>query len=295
MEETILTEKLNPNTYRIDLANSLEIVTLINNEDKTVALAVEKELIKIAIALDIIVDKLSSNGNMIYFGAGTSGRLGVLDSSECPPTFSVPEDLIRAHIAGGDIALRKAVEGAEDHFDLGEKDFLKANATYKDVIVGISASGNAPYVCGALSEAKRVGAATIGLTCNKHAKLIGYSDVHICTEVGPEVIAGSTRLKAGTAHKMVLNMLTTGAMIKLGKTYHNYMIDVKPTNNKLISRAVKIIQNLTGVNECIAREYLFNADKNVKIATVMIRKNVTKLEAKRLLDECNGKLRLIID
>ena len=292
MKENILTEKSNPKTFEIDLMDSIDIVKLINDEDKTVAYSVEKELPKIALAVELISNKLQSGGSLLYFGAGTSGRLGVLDASECPPTFGVHSSIVRGYIAGGDGALRKAVEGAEDIFEDGENDLITAGVDSKDVVVGISASGGAPYICGVLSKAREFSVSTIALTSNSNAKIAQYTDIHIAPEVGPEVITGSTRLKAGTAHKMVLNMLTTASMIKIGKTYHNYMVDLMPTNSKLIDRATRIIVELTGSDYNIAKEILFKADKNVKIATVMIIKGVDKPEAIKILKACNGKLRL---
>lgn len=294
MKEILLTEIANSRTDEIDLMDSSAIVSLINSEDKTVAMAVEKELPEIAKAVDLISEKLSTGGHLLYFGAGTSGRLGVLDASECPPTFGVLPSLVRGYIAGGDIALRNAVEGAEDIFENGESDLISSGATDADVIVGISASGRAPYVCGVLAKAKKLSISTIALTCNSNAMLAKYADIHISPEVGAEVVTGSSRLKAGTAHKMVLNMLTTASMIRIGKTYHNYMIDLMPTNQKLVDRGTRIICDLTGVTYDVAKEYLFKADKNVKVATVMIKKNIDKEAAKTILDNYNGKLRLII-
>jgi N-acetylmuramic acid 6-phosphate etherase len=294
MKELILTEQANKNTQNIDLEDTLTIVSLINKEDQAVPVAIEKELKAIASAVDMISESFLSGGNLLYFGAGTSGRLGVLDASECPPTFGVEAELVRGYIAGGDTALRNAVEGAEDIFEDGENDLIKSGVTNIDVVTGISASGNAPYICGVLSKAKEIGAKTIALTCNKKALIAEYSDIHIAPEVGPEVITGSTRLKAGTAHKMILNMLTTGAMIKTGKTYHNFMIDLKPVNKKLIDRATRIIQELTNVDRDKAYETLLRADKNVKVAVVMLNKNLKKDEAIKLLNQYNSKLRLII-
>lgn len=295
MKEIILTETSNLETKEIDLEDSLGIVKLINNEDKKVALAIEKELETIAKAVDLITDRLSNGGKLFYFGAGTSGRLGILDASECPPTFGVEPELVNGFIAGGDTALRTAIEGAEDSFKGGEEDVIKAGACSKDVVVAISASGGAAYVCGVLSKAKELNIATIALSCNKKAKMAGFADIHISPEVGPEAITGSTRMKAGTAQKLVLNMLTTATMVRLGKTYHNFMIDLKPTNKKLIDRATRIIADLTGKDYDIALEYLIKSDKKVKTAVVMIKKQIDKDEANKLLKEAKGKLRLIID
>lgn len=293
MKEIILTEKSNPKSMNIDLVETIEIVKTINDEDKKVALAVEKEIANIAKAVDLISTSFQQGGHLLYFGAGTSGRLGVLDASECPPTFGVCADMVRGYIAGGDTALRKAVEGAEDIFDDGQSDVITAGAASNDIVVGLSASGGAPYVCGVLAKARELGLKTIAVTCNKKAKLALYADVHIAPEVGPEVVTGSTRLKAGTAQKLVLNMLTTASMIKIGKTYHNYMVDVMPTNKKLVDRATRIIQDLTGISYEEASEYLKKADNSVKVATVMVKKNLSKKDAITLLNANNGKLRLI--
>lgn len=294
MTELLLTEKSNIKTRDIDLKESLEIVKLVNDEDKTVAIAVEKELEKISQAVEIIANSLNNGGHLLYFGAGTSGRLGVLDASECPPTFGVRSDLVRGYIAGGDQALRKAIEGAEDIFENGETDLISSGAQAGDVVVGISASGRAPYVCGVLSKARELSMKTIALSCNSKAKMAEYAEIHIHPEVGPEVITGSSRLKAGTAHKMILNMLTTASMIKIGKTYHNYMVDVMPTNIKLVDRAIRIISELSGKSYAKAEEYFYQSDKNVKISTIMAVKNISKEEAKELLKQHSGKLRLII-
>lgn len=291
MKNLILTERSNTNTFEIDLMGSYDIVKLINEEDKQVALAVEKELLTISLAVDLIATKIRTGGHLLYFGAGTSGRLGVLDASECPPTFGVDKTLVRGYIAGGDTALRNAVEGAEDIFEDGCSDLITSAASKNDVVVALSASGGAPYVCGVLSKAIEMGISSVAITCNKFAKIGSYADIHIAPEVGPEVITGSTRLKAGTAQKMVLNMLTTASMVKIGKTYHNYMIDVMPTNDKLIDRATRIIVELTEVPYEMAREYIYKADKSVKVAVVMITKDIDKIEAMELLEQNEGILR----
>lgn len=248
MVKVILTEEKNPASADIDTLSAREIVEDINNEDRKVAIAVQKTLDDTAKGVDIISKTFREGGSLLYFGAGTSGRLGVLDASECPPTFSAPTDMVRGYIAGGDRALRFSAEGAEDSFSDGEQDLVKSGAKPEDVVAGISASGNAPYIQGVLSKAKSLNIKTIGIACNKDAKLRQYCDVFICPEVGPEVITGSTRLKAGTAQKMVLNMLTTASMIRIGKTYKNYMIDLNPTNTKLKDRAVRILSEITGIS-----------------------------------------------
>ncbi len=288
----ILTEGVNANTRDIDLLSSVDIVKKINEEDKLVAIAVENETESIAKAIDIISKQFLSCGRLFYFGAGTSGRLGVLDASECPPTFSVPSDMVRGIIAGGDTALRNAVEGAEDNFDMGVKD-AKA-LTKDDVAVLISASGNPKYLLGVLQEANKIGAKTIALTCNPEAKISNDAYHVICVEVGPEVIAGSSRMKAGTAQKMVLNMLSTGSMIKIGKTYQNFMIDLNPTNEKLKDRAVRIVVQITGSSHAVAMIALDKSNWKVKPAIVSIMLNVDNDRANELLKKHYGVLRKVL-
>ncbi|OGI22602.1 MAG: N-acetylmuramic acid 6-phosphate etherase [Candidatus Melainabacteria bacterium RIFOXYA12_FULL_32_12] len=291
MENLILTEKRNPNTINIDLLSSRDIVELINKEDYKVAEAVNKELDKVAKAVDIITHSFLNNGNLLYFGAGTSGRLGILDASECPPTFNANPDMVRGYIAGGDVAIKKAVEGAEDSFEAGITDLVNSGAKAGDVVIGISASGNAPYIQGVLKKAKELNISTIGLACNKQAKIKEYSDILIAPEVGEEVITGSTRMKAGTAQKMVLNMLTTASMIRTGKTYENYMIDVQPTNNKLRDRAARIVSEIAEVNYKTAQETLISNNYNVKISIIMLKASLSTKEAEELLQQHNGRLR----
>lgn len=290
----ILTEKRNPYTTDIDLLSSLEAVTLINKEDLTVAQSVRKELLSVSAAVEIIGESFLNGGNLLYFGAGTSGRLGVLDASECPPTFGVDENMVRGYIAGGDTALRNAVEGAEDSFELGLDDLIKSGAKSGDVVVGISASGNAPYVISLLKHAREKGIKTIGLVCNKTAKLREHCDVFIAVEVGPEPLTGSTRMKAGTAQKMVLNMLTTASMIKTGKTYQNYMIDVQSTNIKLKDRSARIVSEIAGVDYDTAKTHLEKAGYKVKHAILTILKDLTYEEADKLLIENSGILRKVL-
>lgn len=287
----ILTEKRNPNTVNIDLLSSREIVGLINSEDYKVAEAVNKELDNIAKAVDIITESFLNNCSLLYFGAGTSGRLGILDASECPPTFGADPDMVRGYIAGGDTAIKKAVEGAEDSFEGGEQDLIKSCAKPGDVVIGISASGNAPYIMGVLSKAKELGISTIGLVCNKEAKIKEYTDILIAPEVGEEALTGSTRMKAGTAQKMVLNMLTTASMIRIGKTYENYMIDVQPTNNKLRDRAARIVSEITEVDYNKAQEALIQANYKVKTAIVMMKASLSCEQAEDILKRNNGRLR----
>lgn len=285
----IITEFRNENTKNIDLLSTIEIVKKINEEDQIVARAVEDESANIARAIDIIAKQFLTGGKLYYFGAGTSGRLGVLDASECPPTFGATPDMVQGFIAGGDSALRVSVEGAEDNFDLGAEDAQVL--TEKDVCVAISASGNPKYLLGVLSEAEKIGAKTIALTCNHKAAILEEVGLGICVEVGPEVIAGSSRMKAGTAQKMVLNMLTTGAMIKIGKTYENFMIDLLPTNEKLKDRAIRIVSEIAGVSASVSLKTLLECDWNVKLAILVLLCNLEKEEAKEVLRKNCGVLR----
>lgn len=288
----VITEKRNENTKDIDIVSTLEMVEMISKEDELVVSAIKKETKNIALAIDLIANAFKNGGRLYYFGAGTSGRLGVLDASECPPTFGVDRDLVTGVIAGGDSALRNAIEGAEDNFELGENDgkILSKN----DVCVLISASGNPNYLIGVAKSARKTNSKIIALTCNPEAKIIALSDVKICPVVGAEVISGSSRLKAGSAQKMILNMLSTGAMIKIGKTYENFMIDVKPTNEKLKKRAIQIVCDLADVDEKKAEEILKKSYWQVKTAVVMINKNISFKKAKELLDKNSGVLRKIL-
>lgn len=290
----ILTELNNSNSTNIDLLNTAEIIKIIHNEDKIIHQAIEEALPEIEQATDIITDSLLQNGRVAYFGAGTSGRLGVLDASECWPTYSFPKEQLKGYIAGGDYALRNSIEGAEDSVEEALKDLNDFNPTSKDVVIGISASGNPKYVLTILEQATLKGATTIGITSNPEAKLISLSKISIITKVGPEVITGSSRMKSGTAQKMVLNMLSTASMIKIGKTYKNYMIDVRPTCDKLINRANRIISEICQIPIEIADKYRIKGDNNVKIACVMYNKSCTKQEAIDLLKKHNGILRKVI-
>ena len=290
MSDLIITEKTNPNTLNIDVASSLEIARMINEEDKKVAEKISENLTSIANAIDIISENFLKGGRLLYFGAGTSGRLGVLDASECPPTFNSPNDMVQGIIAGGDRALRFAIEGAEDSCELARKDFEKLNITEKDTVVSISASGNANYVIEVLKLAKEKKSKTIALTCNPMANISKIADVVICIETGAEVITGSTRMKAGTAQKMVLNMLTTGAMIKIGKVYKNFMIDVKPTNIKLKDRAQRIVSEIAHCSQDEAKAVLESNEYKVKEAILQIKYSISYEKAKTLLDKFNGVL-----
>ncbi len=285
----IITEFRNENTKDIDLLSTIDIVRKINEEDQIVARAVEDESANIARAIDVIAKQFLVGGKLYYFGAGTSGRLGVLDASECPPTFGASPDMVQGFIAGGDSALRISVEGAEDDFDLGAED--AQILTENDVCVAISASGNPKYLLGVLSEAEKIGCKTIALTCNHKAAILEEVGLGICVEVGPEVIAGSSRMKAGTAQKMVLNMLTTGAMIKIGKTYENFMIDLMPTNEKLKDRAIRIVSEIAKVNASTALKTLLECNWKVKEAILILQCDLTLTEAQEALRKNCGVLR----
>lgn len=289
----IITENINKKTKDIDIVPTIKLVEMINNEDKIVAKAVGKEKKKIAEAIDLISQKFLNGGRLLYFGAGTSGRLGVLDASECPPTFGVEPSMVQGFIAGGDVALRNAIEGAEDSSENAINDFLSSGATSNDIIVAISASGNANYIITLLKNAKAKKIRTIGICNNKNAKMKAFSDIFICPIVKEEPIAGSTRMKCGTSQKMVLNMLSTGAMVKIGKTYQNYMIDVKPTNEKLKNRAINIVCELTNVDKKKAVSTLEATNYNLKKAVVVLWFNTDLETAEKLLKDNNGILRNI--
>lgn len=293
---SLSTEQRNPKSMNIDTASTLEILKIINEEDKIVPLIVEKELPYIEKAVNIIVDALKNGGRLLYFGAGTSGRLGVIDAAECPPTFGTPHELIRGYIAGGKEAMFVAQEGAEDLEEKGVNDVISAKVSPNDVVCGIAASKRTPYVVGAVKKAKQLGAKTLFVTCNPREEFnIEGVDVAICPYVGPEVIMGSTRMKSGTAQKLVLNMLTTASMIRLGKVYENMMIDLQLTNKKLVERAKKIIMTITGASYEAADDYLKKSGGHVKTALVMIKANVSVDEAKRRLNMANGFVKKAIE
>ena len=288
-----ITEYRNENTKDIDLLSTIDMVRKMNEEDQIVAKVVEDEAPNIAMAIDIIAKSFLKGGRLFYFGAGTSGRLGILDASECPPTFSVDPSMVQGIIAGGPKAILHAAEGAEDNFDEGKKD---ANIlTDKDVCVVISASGNPKYLLGVLEKADEIGAATIAITCNSKGKIAEEAGHVICAEVGPEVIAGSSRLKAGTAQKMILNMLSTGSMIKIGKTYENFMIDLKAVNEKLKDRAIRIVSQIAGVTNSEALASLLKCNWEIKTAIVMNQLKVDTDEARLELKKHGGVLRKIIN
>ncbi len=268
---------------------------MINREDGGVARAVAREIPKIARAVDVIAGALRRGGRLIYVGAGTSGRLAVLDASECPPTFGVPPQMVQGIIAGGRQALVRAVEGAEDNAAQGVRDLLKKRISAKDVVVGVTASGATPYVLGALRFARRRGAATIGVTCNRSAAVSRVARITIAVYVGPEVIAGSTRMKAGTAQKMVLNMLSTAAMVRLGCVYDNWMINVALTNKKLRQRGMRILEEATGASVSDAARAARQAGHDLRVAIVMLKARVNASEAKRRLKQVGGNLRKALE
>jgi N-acetylmuramic acid 6-phosphate etherase len=288
------TERRNPRTASIDLASSVEIVDLINAEDRRVPEAVATQRVEIARAIDIAEKTFRAGGRLFYIGAGTSGRLGVLDASECPPTFGVPPEMVQGIIAGGMPALTRSQEGAEDIVGDGARVIDEHGVNDRDFVIGIAASGTTPYVRAALERAAAIGAATGILACSPPPPdLIDRVDVAILPIVGPEVVTGSTRMKAGTATKLVLNTITTGAMIRLGKTYGNLMVDLKATNNKLVDRSQRIVMEVCGVSREEAKELLVRADRSVKTAIVMQKKGVSRGDAERLLAENGGVIRRI--
>ncbi len=292
--ENLITEERNPRTYDLDILDTLELVSRMQAEDFSVAESVQKAIPKIAEAVNLIVDGLSKGGRLIYFGAGTSGRLGILDASECPPTFGVDLSLVSGYIAGGKQAVFQTSEGAEDHEELGEQDAVSANINKNDIVCGITASGRTPYVIGALRKAKSLGAYTISISNNKAKddnKLAAVSDVAIVVITGPEAIAGSTRMKAGTSQKMVLNLLTSCSMVRLGKVYENLMVDLTPTSYKLKQRARTMTSLLCGLSQSEAEEVLGRANNNVKTAVLMSKRKIELIEARKLLSKCNGSLR----
>ena len=288
------TEQANPNSRHIDKLSTIDMLALINREDAQVAVAVEKAIPQIAGAVDMIAAALQNGGRLFYVGAGTSGRLGVLDAVECVPTFSAPPELVQGIVAGGRAALTQAVEGSEDHRDQAKRDLVARDVRRRDVVCGIAASGRTPYVIGALEYAKSIKAKTIAISCSPTAPILDMAQIGIGVDVGPEIIAGSTRMKAGTAQKMILNMLSTAAMIKLGKVYGNLMVDLKVTNQKLADRAGRLVMQLTGLDERAAKQLLSQANREVKTAVVMQRRQVDDAEARRLLQEANGFLGAVI-
>jgi N-acetylmuramic acid 6-phosphate etherase len=293
--EQLVSEERNQRTLGIDLMSSAEIAEVINAEDRLVAEAVGKTLPQVAEAIDAIVAAFNSGGRLIYIGAGTSGRLGVLDASECPPTFGVPADMVIGLIAGGPGAVTQAQEGAEDRTEAGAADLRGINLSSRDVVVGIAVSGRTPYVIGALDYAKAVGAATVALTCNPDSAIARMAGISIAPVVGPEVLTGSTRLKSGTAQKLVLNMLSTASMIRIGKTYKNLMVDMIASNQKLVARAIRIVMQATECAEAEAEAALSRAGNDVKLAIVTILTGQGVEDARTAIRGAGGFLRRAID
>lgn len=295
MQNKTATELINRDTVDIDMVGTYDILTMINNEDMKIAEAVRKCIPQIAKAVDITVRNFLHRGRLIYVGAGTSGRLGVLDASECPPTFNTSPEMVKGIIAGGDRALRDAIEGAEDSEELALKDFDVCDVCSNDTIVGISASGNAKYVRRFLQIAKMKKCKTIVITSNPNALMQDFADCFICVETGAEAISGSTRMKAGTAQKMILNMISTASMVKIGKTYHNLMIDVKPTNEKLKRRAIAIVTEIAGCRDIYAKEVLEQFNYKIKHSVLHIMYGLSYKEANNLLLEHQGVLRRVFE
>ena len=287
---TLITEQRNPNSMHVDSLSALEIVQLMNEEDKQVPLAIEKCLPLIAQAVERIVAAFQQDGRLVYIGAGTSGRLGVLDASECPPTFGVSPEMVKGIIAGGERALRHPIEGAEDSKEQAVIDLQTIQFSSKDVLVGIAASGRTPYVIGALEYAKSLGSVTVSIASNPNSAMANIVDIAIDTVVGPEVLTGSSRLKSGTAQKLVLNMLTTASMILMGKCYQNLMVDVQASNEKLKARAIRIVTQATDCDKALAEETLKQADQNAKLAIMMILSGLDRAQAEALLEKHQGKL-----
>ena len=291
---TLITEQRNLNSMHVDSLSALEIVQLMNQEDKQVPLAIEKCLPQIAQAVECIVAAFQQGGRLVYIGAGTSGRLGVLDASECPPTFGVSPEMVKGIIAGGERALRHPIEGAEDSKAQAVVDLQTIHFSSKDVLVGIAASGRTPYVIGALEYAKSLGSVTVSIASNPNSAMANIVDIAIDTVVGPEVLTGSSRLKSGTAQKLVLNMLTTASMILMGKCYQNLMVDVQASNEKLKARAIRIVMQATDCDKALAEETLKQADQNAKLAIMMILSGLDRAQAEALLEKHQGKLQFAL-
>jgi len=293
--KSIATEEQNQDTLDIDLLDSLGVVSLINNEDKKIAFAVEKVLPQVAQAVEKIVSAFAVGGRLIYIGAGTSGRLGILDAVECPPTFSVTDQQVLGIIAGGNNAIYKAVEGAEDDPQRAIDDLDKVNFTKNDVLVGIAASGRTPYVVAAMKYATAKEATVVGVSCSPNQIVGSLADINICAEVGAEALTGSTRMKSGTAQKLILNMLSTASMIRSGKSYRNLMVDVNASNEKLYARAVHIVMQATGCEYQTAKTALVDADNNAKLAILLVLTGVNAEQGKTMLIKNNGFLRQAVD
>ncbi|PFY21882.1 N-acetylmuramic acid 6-phosphate etherase [Bacillus toyonensis] len=288
MLENLSTEHRNEKTTNLDEMSIKEVLQSMNEEDRTVALAVEKEIEHIEKVVQTVIKSFEEEGRLIYIGAGTSGRLGILDAVECPPTFGTDDKMVQGFIAGGLKAFTKAVEGAEDREELAEEDLKSIGLNEKDTVIGIAASGRTPYVIGGLKYAHSVGASMASISCNKNAEISKYAKLNVEVETGAEILTGSTRLKAGTAQKLVLNMISTASMIGVGKVYKNLMVDVQSTNEKLVERSKRIIVEATGVSYEVAAEYYEKANRNVKVAIVMVLLQCEYGEALEKLKEAKG-------
>ncbi|MFC3041543.1 N-acetylmuramic acid 6-phosphate etherase [Virgibacillus xinjiangensis] len=291
----LTTEQRNPNSMNLDQMPAMEILKIINQEDKQVAYAVEKVLPQVEKAVEEVSGALRNGGRLFYVGAGTSGRLGVMDASECPPTFMTPPDIVQTIMAGGTDAFFQAVEGSEDDEDQGARDLLQRNLTDKDVVLGITASGRTPYPIGALKQARRTGAYTISLSCNESSQISSFADCGIEVIVGPEVLTGSTRMKAATAHKMILNMISTASMVKMGKVHENLMVDVHASNYKLMERAKRTVMEVTNATYEKAEEVLSVTGFEVKPAIVMIQAGAELEAAKAAISRNGGYVRKAIE
>lgn len=285
-----LTEQRNPRSFQIDTKSTEEILRIINTEDKTIPTIVEKSIPNLVPLIDCLVSIFQKNGRLFYIGAGTSGRLGVLDASECPPTYGVSPEMVQGFIAGGDTALRKSVENAEDSAEQGIAQLQSANFSSNDMLIGITASGSAPYVIGTMEYARSLGSPVGAISCNPDSLTFSHADYAICIPVGPEIIAGSTRMKAGTAQKLVLNMISTTAMIKLGKVYNNFMIDLVPVNAKLIKRSIRLISEITACTIEKATHYFEQSGKNIRTAIIMASLEIKKSEAESLLNGAKNNI-----
>ena len=295
MKEIPVTEQRNPASYQIDTKSTAEILTIINNEDKKVPEAVSQAIPQLTQLVDCAVAVFKKGGRLFYLGAGTSGRLGVLDASECPPTYGVSPDMVQGFIAGGDAALRRSIEGAEDDENHGVDQLRGAGFSAVDMLVGITASGSAPYVLGALRYARSLGSPTGAISCNKDSRTFALANYPIYLPVGPEIVTGSTRMKSGTAQKLALNMITTTAMIRLGKVYNNFMIDLMPVNAKLVERSKRLINEITGCGEERAARIFEDSGRKIRTAVIMASLEVSKEEAEALLKQGNGNINHALD
>ncbi|MGD0796477.1 MAG: N-acetylmuramic acid 6-phosphate etherase [Acidobacteriaceae bacterium] len=295
VSQDITTETSNTASEGLDTKSALEIARIVNHEDARVAAAVKKALPEISIVIDIVARSLRDGGRLIYVGAGSSGRIAALDASECPPTYSTSPSQVQYIMAGGPKALASASDVNEDSPELGQRDIARRRPTRKDIVIGVSASGRTPYVVGAVEYARARGAMTAAITCNLHTPLSEVADTTIVAEVGPEVISGSTRMKAGTAQKMVLNMITTGAMTRLGYVYDNLMVNVHMKNAKLVERGIRVLMRVCNIDRDAAIRTIKCAGKSIPIAVVMLKANVDKMEAVRRLAKSDGNVRLAID